>query len=40
MFEGIKIATKFECVRDLVPKGWANIRKSILIVVSLLKWTF
>ena len=35
MFEGIKIVTTFECVRGLVPKGWANIRQSILTVVSL-----
>ena len=40
MFEGIKIATILECVRGFVPKGWTNIRQSILTVISLPKWTF
>ena len=40
MFEGFKIATAFESVRALVPKGGANTRQSILTVISLLKWTF
>ena len=40
VFEGFKIVTTFECVRGLVPKVWANIRQSILTVISLSKWTF
>ena len=40
LFEVIKIVTTFECVRGLVPKGLANIRQSVLIVISLSKWTF
>ena len=40
MFESIKIVAMFERVRGLVPKGWTNIRQSVLTVVSLSKWTF
>ena len=40
MFEGIKIVTTFERVRGSVPKGWTDIRQSMLTVISLSKWTF
>ena len=40
MFEGIKIVITLVCVRGLVPKGWTNIRQSILTVTSLSKWIF
>ena len=40
MFEGIKIATTFEYVGNLIPKGWTNIRQSILTITSLSQWTF
>ena len=40
MFEVIKIVNTLECVRGFVPKGWINIRQSILTVISLSKWTF
>ena len=40
MFEGIKIVTTLEYVRGFVPKGWTNVRQSMLTVISLLKWTF
>ena len=40
MFEGIKIVTTLECVRGFVPKGWTNVRQSMLTVISLSKWTF
>ena len=35
MFEGIKIVTTLDCVSGFVPKGWTNIRHSILIIITL-----
>ena len=35
MFGGIKIVTRFECVRGLVPKGWINIIQTVLTGISL-----
>ena len=40
MFQSIKVITAFECVRDLVPKVWANKKQSVLIAITLSKRTF
>ena len=40
MFESVKIITMFEGVRGLDPKGWANIRQSVMTAISLSKRTF
>ena len=40
IFEGIKIVTMLQCVRGFIPKGWTNVRQSMLTVVNLSKWTF